>query len=72
MYNRGREPRLAQQRRAVPEELHRDGDPILSDGAERAMSIATPMLFTSDQGSQFTSTAFAGRLTDAGVLLNAR
>lgn len=37
---------------------------------ERALSIATPTIFNSDQGSQFTSTDFAGRLTDAGVLIS--
>lgn len=37
---------------------------------ERALSIATPTIFNSDQGSQFTSTDFAGRLTDAGVVIS--
>jgi len=37
---------------------------------ERALSIATPTIFNSDQRSQFTSTEFAGRLTDAGVLIS--
>jgi putative transposase len=37
---------------------------------ERALSIATPTIFNSDQGSQFTSTDFAGRLTDAGVMIS--
>jgi len=37
---------------------------------ERALSIATPTIFNSDQGSQFTSAEFAGRLTEAGVLIS--
>lgn len=37
---------------------------------ERALSIATPTIFNSDQGSQFTSAEFAGRLTEAGVSIS--
>jgi putative transposase len=37
---------------------------------DRALAKATPEIFNSDQGSQFTSTEFAGRLTKAGVLIS--
>lgn len=37
---------------------------------ERALSIATPMIFNSDQGSQFTSAEFTERLLHAGVLIS--
>ena len=37
---------------------------------ERALAKATPEIFNSDQGSQFTSTEFAGRLTKAGVMIS--
>jgi putative transposase len=34
---------------------------------DRALSMARPEIFNTDQGSQFTSQAFTGRLTSAGV-----
>lgn len=37
---------------------------------ERALSIATPTIFNSDQGSQFTSAEFTERLLNAGVLIS--
>jgi len=37
---------------------------------DRALAKATPEIFNSDQGSQFTSTEFAGRLTKAGVMIS--
>lgn len=37
---------------------------------ERALRIATPEIFNSDQGSQFTSRDFSGRLLDAGVQIS--
>jgi putative transposase len=37
---------------------------------ERALSMSTPEIFNSDQGSQFTSAEFAGRLTEAGILIS--
>ena len=37
---------------------------------ERALSMSTPEIFNSDQGSQFTSAEFAGRLTEASVLIS--
>lgn len=37
---------------------------------ERALSIATPTIFHSDQGSQFTSAEFTERLINAGVLIS--
>jgi len=37
---------------------------------ERALSIATPEIFNSDQGSPFTSAEFAERLLNAGVLIS--
>jgi putative transposase len=37
---------------------------------ERALSIATPAIFNSDQGSQFTSAEFTERLLNAGVLIS--
>jgi putative transposase len=36
----------------------------------RALSIATPTIFNSDQGSQFTSAEFTERLLNAGVLIS--
>ena len=37
---------------------------------ERALSITTPTIFNSDQGSQFTSAEFTERLLNAGVLIS--
>lgn len=37
---------------------------------ERALTMSTPEIFNSDQGSQFTSAEFAGRLTEAGVSIS--
>jgi putative transposase len=37
---------------------------------ERALARATPEIFNSDQGAQFTSDEFTGRLETAGVLIS--
>ncbi len=37
---------------------------------ERALSIARPIIFNSDQGAQFTSAEFTERLMNAGVLIS--
>lgn len=37
---------------------------------ERALRIATPVIFNTDQGSQFTSRDFSGHLLDAGVQIS--
>ena len=37
---------------------------------ERALRVATPRIFNTDQGVQFTSQAFTGRLLDAGVRIS--
>lgn len=37
---------------------------------ERAFEHGTPEIFNTDQGSQFTSNAFTGRLTEAGVQIS--
>lgn len=37
---------------------------------ERALSRAIPEIFNTDQGSQFTSEAFTGRLEDAGIRIS--
>jgi putative transposase len=37
---------------------------------ERALRVATPQIFNTDQGAQFTSTDFTGRLLDAGVQIS--
>jgi len=36
----------------------------------RALTISQPEIFNSDQGSQYTSEAFTGRLKEAGVLIS--
>ena len=37
---------------------------------ERALGHARPEIFNSDQGSQFTSLGFTGRLCEAGILIS--
>jgi putative transposase len=37
---------------------------------DRALRVATPQIFNTDQGSQYTSTDFTGRLLDAGVRIS--
>lgn len=37
---------------------------------DRALRIATPQIFNTDQGSQYTSMDFTGRLLDAGVRIS--
>jgi putative transposase len=37
---------------------------------ERALSLATPEIFNSDQGSQFTSAEFTERLLNAAILIS--
>jgi len=37
---------------------------------ERALRVATPQIFNTDQGAQYTSTDFTGRLLDAGVRIS--
>ena len=40
------------------------------EALEAALAIARPEIFNTDQGSQFTSTAFTGVLEDAGVAIS--
>lgn len=40
------------------------------EALEQALGIATPDIFNSDQGSQFTSTDFTGRLASAGIRIS--
>ena len=40
------------------------------DALDRALAIANPEIFNSDQGSQFTSADFTGRLESAGVRIS--
>ena len=40
------------------------------DALEGALSMAQPDIFNSDQGSQFTSSEFTGRLETAGVSIS--
>lgn len=40
------------------------------EALEEALSLATPLIFNSDQGSQFTSEAFTSRLLAAGVQIS--
>lgn len=37
---------------------------------DRALRVATPQIFNTDQGAQYTSTDFTGRLLDAGVRIS--
>ena len=37
---------------------------------ERALALGTPRVFNTDQGSQFTSEAFTGVLTDCGIAIS--
>jgi putative transposase len=40
------------------------------EALEHALRLATPEIFNSDQGAQFTSLAFTGRLTAAGIRIS--
>jgi len=40
------------------------------DTLEEALSKGTPKIFNTDQGSQFTSTEFTGKLKDAGIMIS--
>jgi putative transposase len=40
------------------------------EALKKAMALGTPEIFNSDQGSQFTSEAFAGVLKDAGIRIS--
>lgn len=40
------------------------------EGLERALSLGTPEIFNTDQGSQFTSADFTGRLLAAGITIS--
>ena len=40
------------------------------EALEQALGMATPAIFNSDQGSQFTSADFTGRLETAGVKIS--
>jgi putative transposase len=40
------------------------------EALKKAMALGTPEIFNSDQGSQFTSEAFAGVLEDAGIRIS--
>ncbi len=40
------------------------------EALERALRRANPEMFNSDQGAQFTGTAFTGRLKEAGIRIS--
>ena len=40
------------------------------EALEKALSVSKPEIFNSDQGSQYTSEAFTGRLKDAGIQIS--
>jgi putative transposase len=40
------------------------------EGLDRALSLGTPEIFNTDQGSQFTSADFTGRLLTAGITIS--
>ena len=40
------------------------------EGLDRALSLGTPEIFNTDQGSQFTSSDFTGRLLAAGITIS--
>ncbi len=40
------------------------------EALEAALSISTPEIFNTDQGSQFTATEFTGRLEEAGIAVS--
>ena len=40
------------------------------EGLERALALGTPSIFNTDQGSQFTSTEFTGRLLKAEIAIS--
>ena len=40
------------------------------EALEQALGMATPAIFNSDQGAQFTSTDFTGRLETAGIKIS--
>ena len=40
------------------------------DGLDEALRAGQPLIFNSDQGAQFTSTAFTGRLAQAGIRIS--
>lgn len=40
------------------------------EGLDRALRVGQPSIFNTDQGSQFTSTDFTGRLHSAGITLS--
>lgn len=46
-----------------------EGDFCL-EALERALALGSPAIFNSDQGSQFTSSAFTGRLQRAGITIS--
>jgi putative transposase len=40
------------------------------EALEQALRVATPHIFNSDQGAQFTSLEFTGRLAAAGIQMS--
>jgi len=40
------------------------------EALEQALSVSKPVIFNSDQGSQYTSEAFTGRLLEAGIKIS--
>lgn len=40
------------------------------DGLQKALAVATPVIFNTDQGSQFTSREFTGRLSSDGIAIS--
>ena len=40
------------------------------EGLERALALGTPAIFNTDQGAQFTSLDFTGRLLSAGIAIS--
>jgi transposase InsO family protein len=48
-----------------------DGHGVLPRGARKALAgIGTPDIFNTDQGAQFTSAVFTGRVAAAGIAIS--
>ena len=62
--------RLVQPVRAVVAAVEHAGRGVLFGGAGRGVVAGPPEIFNTDQGSQFTSREYTGRLEEAGVAVS--
>ena len=62
--------RLVQPVRALVAAVEYDGRGVLPGGAGRGASRGRPEIFNTDQGSQFTSREYTGRLEAAGIAVS--